>query len=137
MQQLERIRQAAGDRFNALELSTTATVVMTDHPPATADRIALERGWSAVTAQQIMENAIDLCWLSTARSRALSRTPHNLSGAAEKPDRIFGAYPPHEAGFVGTPDAGHLRRAIPRKRGPPSKLLRSSLRVSRIRSLRC
>lgn len=33
----------------------TATVVITDHPPATADRIALERGWSGVTAQQVME----------------------------------------------------------------------------------
>jgi len=58
-------------------------------------------------------------------------------GAAEKPSRTSGAYPPHEAGFAGTPDAAHLLRGIPRKRGPPSKLLRSSLRVCRIRSLRC
>lgn len=54
-QQLERIRVAAGDRFDALELSTTATVVVTDHPLAAADRIALERGWSGVTAPQVME----------------------------------------------------------------------------------
>src|SRR5215510_1478423 len=53
-----------------------------------------------------------------------------VRAAAEKPVRIFGAHPPHEAGFVGTPDAVHLPRANSRQAGTPKQA--SALLAARI-----
>ena len=49
------VREAAGDRFDQLELSTTATVVVTDDPVSSAWQLARERGWSGVTAQEVLQ----------------------------------------------------------------------------------
>jgi probable F420-dependent oxidoreductase len=43
--QVERIRAAAGDRIGAIELSTTATVRLSDDPHSAAAELARERGW--------------------------------------------------------------------------------------------
>jgi probable F420-dependent oxidoreductase len=43
--QVERIREAAGDRIGAIELSTTATVRLSDDPQRAAAKLARERGW--------------------------------------------------------------------------------------------
>src|SRR5262249_8007580 len=57
----------------------------------------------------------------------LLRLVQPVRGAAEKPDRTSGAYPPHEAGFVGAPDPPHgagfvgplMRPVVSQLRGGP------------------
>jgi probable F420-dependent oxidoreductase len=49
--QVERVREAAGDRFSALELSMVATVAATDRPLEAAAEIARRRGWSSAAEQ--------------------------------------------------------------------------------------
>jgi len=49
------VRQAAGDRFERLELSMTAAVVITDHPNAAAEDLARQRGWSGIFAEQVFD----------------------------------------------------------------------------------
>ncbi len=53
--QVERVREAAPERFEQLELSTTATVVVTDDPVRAAERIARRRAWSGVDAQAVLD----------------------------------------------------------------------------------
>lgn len=42
---VERVRAAAGDRFPDVELSTVATIALTDRPRAAAEELARSRGW--------------------------------------------------------------------------------------------
>jgi probable F420-dependent oxidoreductase len=51
--QVERVREAAGDRISRLELSIVATVATTDRPIEAAAEIARSRGWS-VAAEQVL-----------------------------------------------------------------------------------
>jgi len=53
--QIARIREAAGDRFDRLELGTTATVVVTDDPDSSARQLASLRGWWGVTTQEVLQ----------------------------------------------------------------------------------
>jgi len=53
--QTARIREAAGERFDRLELGTTATVVVTDDPISSAGQLASLRGWCGVTAQEVLQ----------------------------------------------------------------------------------
>lgn len=50
---IERVREAAGDRFAKIELSTVAALAVTDHPRRAAEEIARRRGWG-VSAEQVL-----------------------------------------------------------------------------------
>lgn len=52
--QVELVRKAAGDRFDQLELSTTANVVLTDRPRQAAEEQARQRGWDGVSADEVL-----------------------------------------------------------------------------------
>ena len=51
---VEQVRQMAGERFDRIELSMVATVVLADRRPA-AERLAGERGWAGISADQVLE----------------------------------------------------------------------------------
>ena len=53
--QIARVREAAGGRFDQLELSTTVTVVVTDDPISSACQLARQRGWGGVTAREVLQ----------------------------------------------------------------------------------
>jgi probable F420-dependent oxidoreductase len=52
--QVELVREAAGERFERLELSTTANVVVTDRPREAAGDLARTRGWDGVSADEVL-----------------------------------------------------------------------------------
>ncbi len=52
--QVEVVREAAGDRFERLELSTTASIVVTDRPRQAAEDVARQRGWDGVSADEVL-----------------------------------------------------------------------------------
>jgi len=54
-EQVALVRQAAGARFESLELSTTAAAVITGHPNAAAEGLARQRGWSGISAEQVFD----------------------------------------------------------------------------------
>jgi probable F420-dependent oxidoreductase len=49
------VREAAGDRFEELELSAMVTVVVADDHTRAAERLATERGWGAAAAPEVLE----------------------------------------------------------------------------------
>jgi probable F420-dependent oxidoreductase len=49
------IREAAGDRFHQIQLSTVATIVITDDRRNGAAGVAREQGWDGVPVEQILE----------------------------------------------------------------------------------
>ncbi len=49
------LREAAGDRFERLELSIIATPVFTNDRRAGAEQVASRRGWSGVAPEEILE----------------------------------------------------------------------------------
>lgn len=51
--QVECVREAAGDRFDQLELSTIAAVQISESPRAAAERLAQRRGWN-VSADEVL-----------------------------------------------------------------------------------
>ena len=53
-EKVELVRRVAGERFGEIELSTTASVIITDHRRQAAERFARHRGWSAVSAEQVL-----------------------------------------------------------------------------------
>src|SRR5262245_51630991 len=54
-QRVDRVRQAAGDRFDRIELSMVVTVIVAEPRQPAAERLARDRGWSGVTADQVLE----------------------------------------------------------------------------------
>jgi probable F420-dependent oxidoreductase len=54
-QKVEWIRQAAGERFDDIELSTVVTLEITRDQHNKAEQILHQRGWSGITAEQILE----------------------------------------------------------------------------------
>lgn len=54
-QKVEWIRQAAGERFDEIELSMVVSVEMTHNRHQRAEQIVHERGWSGITAGQVLE----------------------------------------------------------------------------------
>lgn len=54
LRQLDWVRQAAGDRFPALEISSTATIVIADHPREAAADLIRRRGWPDVTIDDVL-----------------------------------------------------------------------------------
>lgn len=53
--QIEWIRQAAADRFREIELSLMCSVVITDHRYRAAEELAVRRGWSGISTEQVLE----------------------------------------------------------------------------------
>ena len=54
-QRVEHVRQVAGERFSRIELSMVATVVFAEQRRQAAERLVRERGWSGVSAEQVLE----------------------------------------------------------------------------------
>jgi probable F420-dependent oxidoreductase len=52
---VEWIRQAAGERFDEIELSMVVFIEITCNPYQRSEQIVRERGWSGITAQQVLE----------------------------------------------------------------------------------
>jgi probable F420-dependent oxidoreductase len=52
-EKVERIRAAAGERFERIELSTVVTVTVTDRPRQAAEEMARARGWG-ISAEQVL-----------------------------------------------------------------------------------
>lgn len=53
-EQVGWVRDAAGDRFPSLELSTTATIIISDDRPTAAISLARQRGWQDVTTEDVL-----------------------------------------------------------------------------------
>jgi probable F420-dependent oxidoreductase len=54
-QRVEQVRQVAGGRFGEIELSMVATVVFTEQRSQAAERLARDRGWKDISAEQVLE----------------------------------------------------------------------------------
>lgn len=54
-QKVEWIRQAAGERFDEIELSMVVFIELAHNRHQRAEQIARERGWSGITAGQVLE----------------------------------------------------------------------------------
>ena len=55
MQKIEQVRQTAGTRFSEIELSTVASVIVTDRREEAAERFARDQGWSAIPTEKVLE----------------------------------------------------------------------------------
>jgi probable F420-dependent oxidoreductase len=53
-QKVEWIRQAAGERFDEIELSMVVTLEITHNQHQKAEQILHQRGWSGITAEQVL-----------------------------------------------------------------------------------
>lgn len=55
MQKIDLVRRTAGARFDEIELSTVASVIVTDRREEAAKQFAREQGWSTVPAERVLE----------------------------------------------------------------------------------
>ncbi|HEU0003669.1 MAG TPA: TIGR03621 family F420-dependent LLM class oxidoreductase [Ktedonobacteraceae bacterium] len=55
VQKVEWVRQAAGERFPALELNMVISPIFTEHQQQRAEQLIHERGWSGVSVEQVLE----------------------------------------------------------------------------------
>ena len=53
-EKIEQVRRAAGERFEEIELSTVASVIMTDNRQEAAERFARDRGWDDIAAAEVL-----------------------------------------------------------------------------------
>ena len=54
-QKVEWVRQAAGERFDELELNMVITPLFSEHRRQRAEQLAHERGWSGIAAQDVLD----------------------------------------------------------------------------------
>ncbi len=54
-EKIEWIRQEAGSRFDNIELSIVGSVVIAENRREAAERLARERGWDSMSAEQVLE----------------------------------------------------------------------------------
>ncbi len=54
-QKITWVRQVAGERFDGLELSMVLTTVRSEDQLRAAEQLAAERGWSAISAEQVLD----------------------------------------------------------------------------------
>jgi len=55
VQKIAWVQQAAGERFNDLELSMVIRVIRSEDQQRTAEHLASERGWSNISAEQVLD----------------------------------------------------------------------------------
>lgn len=55
LQKIAWIREAAGERFNEIELSMIVSVIVTQDRQQRAEQIVGERGWHGISAEQVLE----------------------------------------------------------------------------------
>ena len=55
MQKIRSVRQTAGPRFDEIELSSFASVIVTDHREEAAERFAHEQGWTVIPTEKVLE----------------------------------------------------------------------------------
>jgi alkanesulfonate monooxygenase SsuD/methylene tetrahydromethanopterin reductase-like flavin-dependent oxidoreductase (luciferase family) len=53
-EKIDQVRQAAGERFEEIELSMVASVIITDHRQEAAEKFARDRGWQAIAADEVL-----------------------------------------------------------------------------------
>jgi alkanesulfonate monooxygenase SsuD/methylene tetrahydromethanopterin reductase-like flavin-dependent oxidoreductase (luciferase family) len=53
-EKIEQVRQAASERFGEIELSTVASVIITDHRQEAAEQFARDRGWGDIAADEVL-----------------------------------------------------------------------------------
>ena len=53
-QKIDRVRQAAGERFARIELSMVITVVIAERRQQAAEQFARDRGWGGISAEQVL-----------------------------------------------------------------------------------
>ena len=53
-EKIEQVRQVAGERFHAIELSTVASVIVTDHRQEAVKKFARDRGWGDIAADEVL-----------------------------------------------------------------------------------
>ena len=54
-ERVEQVRRIAGERFDRIELSLVATIVLTERRRQAAEHLLGERGWSGISADQVLE----------------------------------------------------------------------------------
>ncbi len=54
-QKIDLVRQVAGERIDEIELSTVVSIVVTDDRRSTAEQFARDRGWSGISAEQVLD----------------------------------------------------------------------------------
>ena len=54
-EKVELVRRVAGERFGEIELSMVVSVIVTDDRHQAAKQFARDRGWSSVSAEQVLE----------------------------------------------------------------------------------
>jgi alkanesulfonate monooxygenase SsuD/methylene tetrahydromethanopterin reductase-like flavin-dependent oxidoreductase (luciferase family) len=54
-QKIELVRQVAGDRFDRIELSLVASVVIAEQRRQAAEQFSRDRGWRGISAEQVLE----------------------------------------------------------------------------------
>jgi len=54
-ERVEQVRRIGGARFDRIELSLVATVVLTERRRHAAEQLRRERGWSGVSVEQVLE----------------------------------------------------------------------------------
>jgi probable F420-dependent oxidoreductase len=54
-EKIDHVRRVAGDRFDRIELSMVATIVVTDRRRPAAEQFARDRQWSGIPVDQILE----------------------------------------------------------------------------------
>lgn len=54
-QKIAWIRQAAGERFDDLELSMVLTAVHSEDQQQAAEQLVAERGWSSISAEHVLD----------------------------------------------------------------------------------
>jgi probable F420-dependent oxidoreductase len=54
-ERVEQVRRIAGERFDRIELSLVAMVVLTERRRQAAEQLARERGWSGMSVEHVLE----------------------------------------------------------------------------------
>ena len=54
-QKVEWVRQAAGERFDELELNMVITPVFSEHRRQRVEQLARERGWSGIAVEDVLD----------------------------------------------------------------------------------
>jgi hypothetical protein len=101
-EKLRWVREGAGDRFPELELSMVATVRVADDRRGDAEELIRQRGWSGVTAEDVLDMPSVFIGSIAAIGEAMEerRARHGFSYYVV-PDRLRDACAPIVARLAG------------------------------------